>query len=151
MRTHLIYSSSHPACGRGGYAPSTTRRPDEVTCQRCVVTDEFARALTARASHAAAIAWRDQAKADMDERNAPIAAALDSVFESAYKVADRAGYCSTFEEIVGDIEVPAWYEIPQRGEHFAIEVRYGMDEIVATDEDEAYAMIAADVRKYIVL
>jgi pantoate kinase len=137
------------ACGRGGYTPLRTQATADVTCQRCQNTYAFGSRQTVErlaADRDALTAAASQVTANMATK-----AVLDAIFESAYKVADRAGYCSTFEEIVGDIEVPAWYEIPERGERFEIEVKYGMAEIVAADEDEAYAMIAADVRKYIAL
>jgi len=132
-----------PVCGRGGDYPSVVAEVSPlVDCGRCMSTDAYYRGLL-----------RVQAAEESGQNlaNEAIKAALDSVFESAYKVADRAGYCSTFEEIVGDIEVPSWYEVPARGEHFDIEVVYGMSEVIAANEDEAYAMIAADVRKYIAL
>jgi hypothetical protein len=138
-----VRGSERAACGRT--IQFASRRSDDValtTCQRCLSTDAYRNA---------SYRTRQAEREGQNLANQAIKAVLDSVFESAYKVADRAGYCSTFEEIVGDIEVPSWYEIPQRGETFEIEVRYGMSEIVAEDDDAAYAMIAADVRKYISL
>jgi len=138
-----VQGSERAACGRT--IQFASRRSSDValtTCQRCLSTDAFRNT---------SYRTRQAAREGQNLANEAIRTVLDSVFESAYKVADNRGYCSTFEEIVGDIEVPSWYEIPQRGEHFDIEVRYGAGEIVAEDEDAAYAMIAADVRKYIVL
>ena len=145
MTIHYIpvQGSERAACGRT--VQFASRRSSDValtTCSRCLSTNAFRNA-SSRARRAE--------REGQNLANEAIRTALDSVFESAYKVANRAGYCSTFEEIVGDIEVPSWYVIPQRGVTFAIEVRYGEGEIVAEDEDAAYAMIAADVRKYIAL
>ncbi|MGV0949405.1 MAG: hypothetical protein ACOYB3_01945 [Azonexus sp.] len=148
MTVHYIpvRNSERAACGRN--IPLASRRahtPGPVTCGRCHTTEVYANAVR-RSTMTIPV---DQA---VDGAQEAIKTALDAVFESVHKAAEAAGYCSTYDELVDEATVPSWYTIPTRKEKFEIEVNYAFREgIVATDEDEAFRLIAENPRAYISL
>ena len=156
MRTHLrIGRSGDVACGRGGYDPRSTRSAGDVDCQRCMRTAAYFLAQ----SQVQSITTVDPVYNGhpdatlLDETQQAIKVVLDAFIQRAHQEAEEAGYCSTYDEIIdqASMVLPTWYEVPGKTETFELNVNYDYREVRATGEDEVYALIAADPRKYITL
>jgi hypothetical protein len=132
MTTHYyVASRGGLACGRGTHLDHTSD-VNGVTCVRCLRS------------------WAYRAAALNDEHRPAVREALDALLASAHRAAEEAGHCSTYDEIIEDIEVPDWYTIPPRKPLFEVGLDYQFrDGIKAEDEDEVYRLIAENPRQYL--
>lgn len=143
MSTHLR-NGLRTACGRQvTFSITVTDQTRGVDCDQCRGTRIF-RDRRREEQVNPAINVADQPAATQ----AAIKAALDEVFNQAWELANDAGHCETFDEIVNDITVPAWYTIPPRRKKWRIEVRYSA-EVEAADEDGAWEVITDDPQSYL--
>lgn len=146
MSTHLR-NGLRTACGRQiTFSITVSDQTRGVDCTQCLMTRIFRdRRRQEQVNPAINV---NTLNSNLNATQAAIKAALDEVFNQAWALANDAGHCDTFDEIVGDIEVPAWYTIPPRRKKWRIEVRYSA-EVEAADEDEAWEMIADDPQSYL--
>lgn len=146
MSTHLR-NGLRTACGRQvTFSITVTDQTRGVDCDQCRGTRIFRdRRREEQVNPAINV---DALNSNLTATQAAIKAALDEVFNQAWELANDAGHCETFDEIVNDIVVPAWYTIPPRRKKWRIEVRYSA-EVEAADEDGAWEVITDDPQSYL--
>ena len=123
------------ACGRGSHL-RYSRDPMEVTCQKCKGTGAW------KIGHLVEVG-------ELPDAHEEMRAVLDALFRSAHQAAENAGHCDTYDDIVGEIDIPSWYTIPGRPKTFSINTN--LSYVEGMDEDDVYAKIAANPRSYVVI
>lgn len=90
---HRRNSAGHPSCGQTGNT-SVTEDWSSVTCQKCHTSEQ------GLAHHGAELQRTQEWARKTDEI---VREKIQEVFDTARKVADENGYCSTYQEIESEI------------------------------------------------
>lgn len=138
---HSTREGGTPSCGTHGMTMVDTRWP-VVTCKKCYKTDQW------YAHHAAE---QERLAAEQALTDAAVKRAVNEVFAKAREIADRAGYCSTYQEIESEIIADLPYEIEASKREYEVEVEvettirwYETVTVEAASEDEACRMVEDD-------
>lgn len=101
-----------PVCGVSPRLDSTDNTT-EVDCGRCQKSPYYEGAVAAAA---------EQRMAERQHIDREIQEAVNAVFVKAREIADRAGYCSTYQEIESEIIADLPYEITPTIREYEVEV-----------------------------
>ena len=142
FRTARGTGRARSACGRMINANYLSMDPVDVTCVKCKETGSYRHALRNR-----------PAVANIASVDPAIKAALDKVFEAANQIAEDAGLCSQYEDVIEEIAgsgaLPNGYDIPGRERKWDIQINRSYVDATSLEEAKAEVMKNFDTYFYI--
>jgi hypothetical protein len=143
---HRHNAQGHPSCGQIG---STLTTPDwpAVTCKKCYKSDDW------YAHHADEQRRLREMAAFADEI---VRTRINEVFTTAREIADRAGYCSTYQEIESEIIRTLGIAVELPEQEFEVEVEFEVTirytdtvTVEATSADAAERRVSDSPEEYL--